>query len=158
MLRRAWEGAERQRILDVRKVIEVVENSPGRRIKPLKALIEEALDVPDTWSEFEDRFSDFLRAYPDLPEAHRNVLVEGRIVDAHFAGTRLLIELDGEEWHWNRREQDVERDADLHAAGYIVYRITWRALTRHPGRTAEKIRRLLRRASSPTRAGRAVGA
>ena len=74
-------------------------------------------------------------------------------MDAHFPGTGLIVELDGERYHWHRREQDSERDADLHAAGYLVYRVTWRALTQHPERTAEKIRRLLRTASSPNRAG-----
>ena len=157
LLKRAWEGAQRERLLDVRKVIELVENSPGRRIKPLRALIEEATDAPDTRGEFEDRFTDFLSEY-GLPQAMRNVLIAGYLVDAYFPGTGLIVELDGEHWHWNRREQDSERDADLHIAGYVVYRVTWHALTRHPERTAEKIRRLLRTAPSPTRAGRAAGA
>ena len=54
-LRRAWEGAQRERLLDVDKVIEIVESSPGRRVKPLKQLIEEALDAPDTVEELEAR-------------------------------------------------------------------------------------------------------
>ena len=132
-LRRAWEGAQRERLLDVSKVVELVENSPGRRVKPLKALIEEALDAPDTIEEMEARFADFLRERPDLPPAAHNVVIEGYIVDVHFPGTGLIIELDSERWHWNRREQDSERDADLHLAGYVVYRVTWKALTRHTG-------------------------
>jgi hypothetical protein len=63
-LRRAWEGAQRERLLDVDKVIELVENSPGRRVKPLKALIEEALDAPDTIEEFEARFADSSAGVP----------------------------------------------------------------------------------------------
>src|SRR3954452_8927769 len=69
LLRRAWEGAQRERLLDVRKVVELVENSPGRRVKPLTALVEEATDAPETIEEFEARFADFLRAHPDLPRA-----------------------------------------------------------------------------------------
>jgi very-short-patch-repair endonuclease len=157
-LRRAWEGAQRERLLDVRKVIHVVENSPGRRVKPLRALIEEATDAPDTIEEFEARFADFLREHPDLPRAVHNTLIAGYLVDVYFPGTGLVIELDSRQYHWHRREQDSERDADLLIVGYVVYRITWHALTRHPERTAEKIRRLLRTAPSPTRAGRAVGA
>ena len=61
----------------------------------------------------------------------------------HFPGTRLIIELDGERWHWNRREQDSERDADLHLAGYVVYRVTWHALTRTPEQVERKIRGFL---------------
>jgi hypothetical protein len=142
-LRRAWEGAQRERLLDVKKVIELVENSPGRRVKPLKALIDEALDAPDTVEELEGRFADFLRERPDLPPAAHNVLIEGYIVDVHFPGTRLIVELDSERWHWSRREQDSERDADLHLAGYVVYRVTWRALTRTPEQVERKIRGFL---------------
>ena len=148
LLKRAWEGAQRERLLDVRKVIELVEDSPGRRVKPLRALIEEATDAPDTRGEFEDRFTDFLGDY-GLPQAMRNVLIAGYLVDAYFPGTGVIVELDGEHWHWNRREQDSERDADLHIAGYVVYRVTWNALTRHPERTAEKIRRLLATSPAP---------
>jgi len=142
-LRRAWEGAQRERLLDVGKVIELVENSPGRRVKPLKALIAEALDAPDSRSEFEDLFTGFLLARPDLPTPHRNVLIHGYTVDAYFPGTGLIVELDGERYHWNRREQDSERDADLHLAGYVVYRVTWSALTRRPEQVATKIRGFL---------------
>jgi hypothetical protein len=142
-LRRAWEGAQRERLLDVDKVIELVENSPGRRVKPLKALIEEALDAPDTIEELEARFADFLRERPDLPPAAHNVVIEGYVVDVHFPGTHLIVELDGERWHWNRREQDSERDADLHLAGYVVYRVTWKALTRTPDQVERRIRRFL---------------
>jgi len=156
-LRRAWEGAQRERLLDIDEVIHLCANSPGRRIKPLKVLIAEATDAPDTKSELEDRFTDFLGNY-DLPHAQRNVLVAGYEVDAHFPGTGLIVELDGKHWHWHRREQDSERDADLHIANYVVYRITWQALTKHPERTAEKIRRLLRTTRSPTPAARAGGA
>jgi hypothetical protein len=142
-LRRAWEGAQRERLLDVDKVVELVANSPGRRVKPLKALIEEALDAPDTIEELEARFADFLRDRPDLPPAAHNVVIEGYTVDVHFPGTRLIIELDSERWHWNRREQDSERDADLHLAGYVVYRVTWKALTRTPEQVERKIRGFL---------------
>ncbi len=73
-LRRAWEEAQRRGLLDVRKVAEIIENSPGRRTKPLRALLEEATDAPDTRSEFEDRFTDFLREHPDLPQGRRRRL------------------------------------------------------------------------------------
>jgi hypothetical protein len=143
VLRRAWEGAQREDLLDVRKVIEVVENSPGRRVKPLKALIEEATDAPDTIEEFEARFADFLRDHPDLPAATHNVLIHGYLVDVHFVGTRLVVELDSRLYHWHTRERDSERDADLGGHGYFTYRVTWRMLTREPEAVAAKIRRLV---------------
>jgi hypothetical protein len=157
-LRRAWEEAQRRQLLDVRAVADLCDNSPGRKTRPLKQLIAEATDAPDTREEFEHRFADFLRERPDLPPAAHNVLIEGNVVDVHFLGTRVLVELDGEAYHWHRREQDSERDADLQIAGYAIYRVSWSALTQRPDQTAEKIRRLLRTAPSPTPAARADGA
>ena len=145
-LRRAWEGAQRERLLDVNKVIELVENSPGRRVKPLKALIAEATDAPDTIEEFEARFADFLRERPDLPAAHHNVVVAGYVVDVHFPGTNLVIELDSRQFHWHTRVRDLERDADLQLAGYRTYHVTWHALTRTPDAVHDKIRRFLKAA------------
>ncbi len=144
-LRRAWEGAQRQRLLDVNAVVALCDNSPGRRTKPLRALIEEATDAPDTLGEFEAVFADFLRDRPDLPPAVHNVVIAGYLVDAHFPGTRLVVELDSRLYHWHTREKDAERDADLMAAGYLPYSVTWRALTRTPERVAAKIKDLASR-------------
>jgi hypothetical protein len=141
-LRRAWEGAQRLRLLDVPAVADLCDRSPGRRVKPLRELIAEATDAPDTVEEFEARFADFLRDHPDLPPAVHNTLIEGHLVDVHFPGTKLIVELDGREYHWHRREQDSERDADLHLAGYFVYRLTWRRLTREPEMVANRISEL----------------
>jgi hypothetical protein len=157
-LRRAWQEAQRRELLDVRAIQEICDHSPGRRVKPLRALIDEATDAPDTKDELEARFADFLRAHPDLAPAVHNIVIEGYIVDVHFPGTNLIVELDGRGYHWHTRERDSERDADLLVAGYVTYRVTWRALTRKPEEVAERLRRLRRTASSPTRAARADGA
>jgi very-short-patch-repair endonuclease len=157
-LRRAWEEAQRRGLLDVRAVARLCENSPGRRTKPLRALIAEATDAPDTRGEFEDRFTDFLRDRPDIAKPVRNALVHGYLVDAHWQGTNLIVELDSKAFHWHIREDDAERDADLLTKGFVTYRVTWRALTKTPDLVAARIRRLLRTAPSPTRAARAGGA
>ena len=157
-LRRAWEEAQRRRLLDVKAVADLCDNSPGRRVKPLRALIAEAIDAPDTREEFEARFADFLRERPDLPPAVHNVLIHGYLVDVHFPGTNVIVELDSEAFHWHRREKDAERDADLLVARYVTYHVTWRALTRTPDQVAERLRRLRRTAPAPTPAARAGGA
>jgi hypothetical protein len=146
-LRRAWEGAQRRSLLDVDAVAELCDNSPGRRVKPLRALIDEATDAPDTIEEFEARFADFLREHPELPQAVHNVLIHGYLVDVHFPGTGLIVELDSREYHWHTRERDSERDADLGVHGYFTYRVTWRALTTRPDQVAAKIQQLLIRHS-----------
>jgi hypothetical protein len=127
-------------------------------VKPLRALIAEATDAPDTIEEFEARFADEMRRHPDIPTPIYNGLVHGYMVDAHWPGTRLIVELDSKTFHWHTREEDAERDADLLLAGYVTYRVTWRALTRTPDEVAGRIRRLLRTAWSPTPAARADAA
>lgn len=50
------------------------------------------------------------------------------------AVTPIVVECDGFAIHGRREsfESDRRRDADLAAAGYIVLRITWRALADRP--------------------------
>ena len=51
----------------------------------------------------------------------------GYEVDALFPEQRVIVELDGYEFHGTRQafESDRERDATLLAAGYVTIRITW---------------------------------
>jgi predicted transcriptional regulator of viral defense system len=145
-LERAWDTAERLRLLDVRAVEEMCRRSPGRHgLKSVGALLRDRTRrVPDTKRELEARFFDFCRAH-GLPLPACNVLVEGYEVDAYWAEQRLIVELDSWEFHHDRRafERDRERDAVLQAAGYRVIRITWRRLTNHPEAVASLLRALL---------------
>jgi very-short-patch-repair endonuclease len=44
-----------------------------------------------------------------------------------LVGDRLVVELDGEQWHGGDRfEEDRRRDLALVAAGYLVVRISYR--------------------------------
>jgi hypothetical protein len=145
-LARAYDEAERLRLLDVRAVAELCRRSPGRRgLKALNALIAETYDTPHTKRELEARFFDFCRSQ-GLPLPACNVLVEGYEVDAFWPAYRLVVELDSWEFHGGRRafERDRERDAVLQAAGYRVISITWRRLTKHPQEVAALVRRLMR--------------
>jgi very-short-patch-repair endonuclease len=102
--------------------------------------------VEDTKGEFEAAFFDFCRAQ-DLPLPSCNVLVEGYLVDAHWPGTRVIVELDSWEFHHTRTafEADRERSAALGAAGYTVIPVTWRRLHQEPEAVAAQIRGLLDR-------------
>ncbi|MEA2471086.1 MAG: hypothetical protein QOE38_2085 [Thermoleophilaceae bacterium] len=145
-LHRAWDQAERMRLLDVRAVEEMCRRSPGRRgLKPLLALVRDRTrHVPDTKRELEALFFDICRTQ-DLPLPLCNVLVEGYEVDAYWPAARLIVELDSWEFHHDRGafERDRERDAVLQAAGYRVIRITWRRLTEEPAAVAALLRSLL---------------
>jgi Protein of unknown function (DUF559) len=146
-LRRAFDEADRQQLLDMRAVRELCARSHGRRgVKPMLALLSEANDAPSTKGELEALFFDLCRA-EDLPLPACNVLVEGYEVDAFWPAHRLIVELDSWTFHRGRRafERDRERLAALQAAGYRVIPITWRRLTRHPAEVAEQLRALMRR-------------
>jgi len=79
-----------------------------------------------TRSPFEDDFLTFCERH-NLPKPLTNVRVAGHTVDALFPEQRLIVELDGWEFHSDREafETDRERDADTLAAGYRTLRVTW---------------------------------
>jgi very-short-patch-repair endonuclease len=74
-----------------------------------------------------------------------NATVAGLEVDALWPREKLIVELDGFEFHRTRAafERDRARDAVLQANGYRVLRLTQRRLTNEPAATAEVIRRFL---------------
>jgi very-short-patch-repair endonuclease len=69
-----------------------------------------------------------------LPTPKTNTRLNGYEVDFYWPDAKLVVEVDGYEFHKDRKafERDRERDATLTAAGYRVIRITWRALTERP--------------------------
>jgi hypothetical protein len=156
-IKRAWQDAQRQGLLDVTAVRPYLDQ-PRKGIANLRALVELQEDVPDTKTEFEHRFHDLMRANPDIPQPVYNVALHGYVVDAAWLKQRLIVELDSRGFHWHRAEEDYDRDAELLTHGFRTYRVTWRALTREPDKVATRLRRLLRTAPSPTRAARADGA
>ena len=88
-----------------------------------------------TRSEAERRLLELTRA-AGLPSPQTNVRLEGLEVDLLWREQRLVVEVDGYEFHGSRAafERDRARDARLLAAGYRVLRITWRQLTQEPER------------------------
>jgi very-short-patch-repair endonuclease len=69
-----------------------------------------------------------------LPEPQVNATVAGHEVDFLWPEQRLVVEVDGYAFHSSRAafERDRSRDADLHAAGFRVIRVTWRQLVDEP--------------------------
>ena len=97
-----------------------------------------------TRSEFEDAFVEFARRY-DLPAPITNTRVHGYEADALFPEERVIVELDGAEFHLDRHafEGDRDRDAALLAMGYVTVRITWERLTKQPAREAARLKKIL---------------
>ncbi len=69
-----------------------------------------------------------------LPQPEANILLGTYEVDLLWRDQRLIVEVDGFEFHGSRRsfEADRLRDARLQAAGWRVMRVTWRQLVETP--------------------------
>jgi len=151
-LERAVDEAERRRLFDLRAVDAVCQRNPGRRgLKPLRAVIANAVEPPATHSEMEQRFAEFCKD-AGLPQPAFNALVAGFLVDAVWEDAKLVVELDSWTFHGGRQafEADRERDTALQLADYRPIRVTWRKLTREPSRLQAELRRALRRQRPPS--------
>ncbi len=60
-------------------------------------------------------------------------------------GDRLVVELDGREFHENRFEEDRERDWELIQRGYLVVRVSYRMVMQQRGRLEAGLLALVRR-------------
>lgn len=94
-----------------------------------------------TRSALEDAFPAFARAY-DLPEYRVNAHVAGFEVDILFAAERVIVELDGWQFHrgYAQFTGDRGRDAVALEAGHVTVRLTAAMLA--PGAQAATARRL----------------
>lgn len=83
-----------------------------------------------------------------LPPVEFHPSIEGYEPDFRVIGSCVLLECDGWAYHGldhARFERDRDRDAQLIAAGWIIVRFTYRAVTSSPARTAQRIRAALDR-------------
>lgn len=144
-LARAIDQADRRELLDLRAVEGLLRRSRGHHgRRPLLRALRGYRTPPVTRSELERRFADLCRS-AGLPGPQTNVVIEGVEVDAAWLAQRLVVELDGYEYHRTRArfEGDRARDADLLVAGYRVLRITQRRLESDAVGVMTTVRRLL---------------
>jgi very-short-patch-repair endonuclease len=118
-----------------------------------KRLRQHTAQRAPTRSEFEDAFRAFAERYR-LPELLVNTHVAGHEADVFFPAHRLVIELDGWDYHSDRAQFEVDRnrDADLLAAGVATVRLTWERMHLTPDEEAARLHRILARragAASP---------
>jgi hypothetical protein len=146
-LRRALEQAERLGVFDMGKMERSVARCRGRRgIRALRAALEDYRSVPFTRSELERRFLDLCRD-AGLPRPAANLFVAGAEVDMVWPDERLVVELDGHDYHRTHAafERDRLRDTALQLAGYRVLRVTHRRLQTEPVEVVRAVRSLLDR-------------
>lgn len=146
-LARAFEEADRLRILELSALDAVCARGHGRRaLRPIRRLMD-LTRLPDhPQSPLEDLVLELCREH-DLPIPVTGVTVLGREVDALWPAARLMVEADSWQFHGHRAafERDRERDAAMQAEGYRVVRLTHRRLEREPAVVADQLRRLLKR-------------
>jgi very-short-patch-repair endonuclease len=144
-LRGAFHAADRLELLDLHKLGALCESAPGRvGVARLRALAAEHRALPETRSELERRFLR-LCDRAALPRPAVNVLVEGYEVDCLWPAHRLVVELDGYEFHHDRAsfERDRRRDAALQVAGHTVVRVTHRRLVNEEASVVAQLHKLL---------------
>ena len=97
-----------------------------------------------TRSQFEDAFKRFCKRFR-LPEPKINTKICGHEVDAYFEQDKLIVELDGYEYHSSRSsfESDRLRDARMLELGIATIRITWDRLMNEPQTEARRLLRIL---------------
>lgn len=118
----------RCRAADVR---DALQRTPTRRGNgTVRAVLAQAGGPRRTRSEAERRFLSMLRS-AGIESPRTNAPVGRYEVDAVWERERVIVEIDGYAFHGSRRrfEHDRRRDAELQAAGWLVFRVTWRGMT-----------------------------
>jgi hypothetical protein len=142
-LTRAVNELRIERLLKLEQLAELTTRLPRhpgtRRVKPLV----ETSPGP-TRSELEDAFVAFTEQF-GLPQPEMNARIAGYEVDALFRQQRVIVELDGYQFHGTRQafEKDRERDAATLAAGLVTIRITWERLSETPEKEADRLNAII---------------
>ncbi|HET9104711.1 MAG TPA: type IV toxin-antitoxin system AbiEi family antitoxin domain-containing protein [Solirubrobacteraceae bacterium] len=120
---------------------ELLELCERHRKHPGASRLRATLGAAPTRSPFEDRFPAFARRH-HLPPYRVNARVAGFEVDVVFDAERVIVELDGWEFHRDHAQftRDRARDAATLEAGYVTVRLT--AAMLGPDHGAETARRL----------------
>lgn len=143
-LPRVAADARRSGHLHVAQIADVLDRF---RFHPGRTPLLEALGglQQPTRSELEEAFLAFCRRY-GLPQPRVNSYPWRFECDMLFEAERVIVELDGWDFHRDRYafEGDRDRDVELAVLGYFPIRITWKRLIEHPEREARRLHQLLR--------------
>jgi very-short-patch-repair endonuclease len=133
---RALATAEHQDDAVRTQVMKLLDRYPRcRGSHTLRELIKDP-SVQFTRSDAEDLFAGMIKA-AGLPKPETNVRLCGFEVDCYWRAARLVVEIDGYEYHGSKRAfmRDRRRDSALAAAGIRVIRLSWAQLTAARDRT-----------------------
>lgn len=148
-LRRAVEQAEQRELFDLRAVTAALAADPGRPGSPkLLALLDDMKDhgVTRTRSEVEAALLQLCLDH-DLPRPQVNRYDNAREVDFRWPRERLIVEVDGWQFHRSRRAfvTDRARDRAALATGWRVARFPATEVIDNAAGVAAELTTLLRR-------------
>ncbi len=130
------------------EIHEAMERCPRRTgVRALRALLDAERDSGYTRSEAE-RLLKRIITEAGIEAPIFNSRVEGIEADAYWPKHRLIVEVDGYQYHgrWASFQSDRARDNHLITTGYTVLRFTWHQLTQRPLPVLAQIVRALTRA------------
>jgi very-short-patch-repair endonuclease len=149
-LERAFADAHAQRLIKPGELVAAIERAgPRRGVRALRALISDN-ETGFTRSKAERLLRRLIRQ-ANLPEPRFNVPFRQYELDAVWPEHRIVLEVDGYNYHGHRAqfESDRRKDMALMAAGYRVIRVTWRQLCNEPLAVVAVIATALGRGRSP---------
>jgi hypothetical protein len=145
-LARAVDEADRTKRLDLDDLDHQAASLLGRHGAPrLTTLLRRHRPTGFSRSDLERRFLSLTDAV-GLSRPLVNKEVEGYEVDFHWPDLRLVVEVDGYEWHRTRRRfvDDRARDRALTLAGWRILRIPDETLVYEPAAVEADLRRAAR--------------
>ena len=140
-LLRAVSDALIARHLRERDLDEVIERNHAH---PQAARLRRLAREPLSRSWLETHFRPWVKRYK-LPQPDYNARLGRYEADVYYPRERLVVELDGYEFHRTRLafEHDRERDAHMLGAGIATVRITKRRIDSAPAKEAARLRAIL---------------
>jgi very-short-patch-repair endonuclease len=144
----ASDQAITERLVDTRELtraLGLLTRAAGR--SRIVALLGDSAHATVTRSRAEERLLAMIRA-ARLPEPLVNARLAGYEVDFYWPEARLVVEVDGFQFHSTRPrlERDRRKDDALHSLGVSTMRFTWRQLERDAVATLVAIAQALARA------------
>jgi very-short-patch-repair endonuclease/predicted transcriptional regulator of viral defense system len=149
---RALSEARVQRLVTTRALERVIERTPTLKgSSVIRSLLRASEESGYTRSEAERRLRRLAQA-AGIDQPLVNVPLLGFVVDFLWPDQRLVVEVDGYQFHGHRQrfESDRRRDQQLVAAGYGVIRVTWIQLRDEPIAVITSIAQALAIASRAT--------
>lgn len=146
-LEQAFGHASRERLTTRAELMSLLDRHPKRRgARLLRTVMSGGGGL--TRSRAEAQLLTLLRS-AGLPEPRVNAIVAGFEVDFFWGAQRLVVEVDGFQYHAQRDrfENDRARGLAITATGISVIRLTWRQITQYPNAVIGQIALALGRAA-----------